>query len=268
MEQRDWPVSVLWGLRSRYGRFGWEYSGTKYELTFTRRAFGGLWDRAAEVTEVDPRDAAACVEDLYAADNVWVRRSDVPHQLLKAGLRVWTAPGAYVCGERTAAGLSIHESHSHGDSIPSLIAGVMRSLRCNAATLFVGAEDPRLEGLWQEAAGWRTCAEGCFRINDSVSYLGKIRPLLETRLAEAGAGDFELSVRVERDSGAEQFAVRYGGGSLAVSRSTGAPDTILASDRWVRALLGGPPGRQTGTQLGPLAPALPLPLHVPLLDHI
>jgi len=267
MRQKRMPVSVLWGRRQRYGRFGWELAGVTHELHFTGDSLAEAWKHPDSVREVTPVDGLAEMRDLYTHGGCWTQRDDMMAQLSKAGLRMWLSESGYVCAQIQPDSLLIHEVFSSCGREPSMIAGVMQSLSCSRASLSVAPEDSRLDALC-ELGAWQTRAAACYRINDTLTYLRLIAPLVAQRLQYAAAPEFTLLVEVDGPDELQAFRIGYRGGEVHVSSEVGANSVQLGWREWVRFLFGGPLSHTTRASLGPLGLAFPLGLNVPLLDHI
>ncbi len=214
MRGHGMPVSILWGDRTRYARFGWEPAGEKFEFRINARSVGTL--RRFDDRVVELRDPSRRAEELHALHRtvpVRVERSaaDFPLMMLKVGRRVFCA----VRGRRiTAYALARYwgEGKRSGWSVQEIAGaseGVLALYRWFASRPGVDqvhgevpfAALPYLQTLFGATDFWRS----------SIGCLGQIkivdRPGL---LGSFQLGRLDRAVGALRWSGLEQARLLFG----------------------------------------------------------
>jgi len=94
MKEEDMPLSILWGNRYRYQRFGWEPAGCRYSCSFAGKALPLLVRYDLRSTPVD--NPARIIGDLHALHQRMPYRIDMDREsfglsISKVGRRIWTA---------------------------------------------------------------------------------------------------------------------------------------------------------------------------------
>ncbi|MBO3831852.1 MAG: GNAT family N-acetyltransferase [Candidatus Brockarchaeota archaeon] len=266
MKQKGWPLSVLWGDRQRYYPFGWDAAGLKYLLTITTRSLERAGVKPAKVEEVSSEEAAPKVEDLHSALKMRVERKHHILILKKQGIRIWLGNEGYVVSSGEIGSPKILEVVSKEGREPELVRGVMESCYGNSASVEVNAFDAeRFERLLKAASCWEIVPEGLFRIIDITGLLKAFEKVLSSR-AEM-TRDFELSLGLRLDNDVDAATVFVNNGRVNVEKGKLSKNYVELDEREaVRILLGGT--MPNTRKLGKLSMLLPLPVHVPLLDHV
>jgi len=265
MKDRGWPLSGLGGDRQRYNAFGWEVAGLKYALRFTRRSMDRAGVRPAEIREVMPEEAVSEVERLLRTLPLRVERRQASLILRKPGIRAWLSEDGYVLSRGEGAGLhQVLELASPTGKEPELIRAVMERCFCAEASIQISAWDrERLKRLLASAAWWNAEPDWVYRAVDLAGLLEVYRGWLEGRAKLA----FELSLGFKFQNDVQQATIFVRDGKVEIARGRRAePYVELDALDGVRLLLGGPsPERE---EVGGLSGLLPLPVHIPILDHV
>lgn len=265
MENGDVPLSVLWGDRQRYGNFGWETAGQKLNLHFSARSLkkSGA-KRVKDIEEVDPKDAVSEIRKFQKNITFRAERGKKLKGIISRNSnRVWLSKDGYLCGA-DVNGLRVNEVYSSSGSEAGLIFSAMEWAGRGRASHSVCARDGGLiSKLLPRAASWDTAPEGMFRVNSFNTLLGAFAPVLEERAKEIAPGDFSILL----ETGGEKTGLSLLNGNLRLAGDCkeGKPVLISESDA-VRLFLGGPV--LCPKELEPLKALLPLPLHIPGLDHV
>ncbi|MEM2089305.1 MAG: GNAT family N-acetyltransferase [Thermoproteota archaeon] len=266
MKQKDWPLSVLWGDRQRYYSFGWDIAGLKYSLTITTRSLERADVKPIEVEEVSPEEAAPKVELLHSTLKMRVERKSHILSLKKQGIRIWLADEGYVISSGEIGSPKILEIVSKKGREPELVRGVMEHCYGDSASLEVNAFDTeRLERLIKVASYWEIVPEGLFRIINITGLLKAFEKVLSSR-AEM-LRDFDLSLGLKLDNDVDTATIFVNNGKVSVEKGVLSKNYVELDEREaVRFFLGGnPPNIE---KLRELSMLLPLPVHVPSLDHV
>jgi len=266
MKERGWPLSVLWGDRQRYYSFGWEIAGLKYSLTLTKRSLERTNVKAANVREVSAEEAAPLVEKFYDALPLRVQRKHNSLNLRKEGIRIWVSEGGYVVSSGEMGSPRILEVASPEGKEPELIGGVIGRCFGDSAPVEVNAfDEERLGRIHRASSYWTLVPEGQFRMMDLAGLVGSLKGLISKRTKFMR--DFELSVglRLQGDVDATTISVRDD--EVEVVKGKGSPNYVELDERAaVPLFLGGPSA--DSAKLEALATVLPLPVHIPVLDHV
>lgn len=266
MKQNDFPLSVLWGDRQRYYSFGWDIAGLKYSLTITTRSLEWVGTKAAEVKEVSPEDAVSFVEKLHNTLQLRVNRKHHILNLKKQGIRIWVGSEGYVISSGEIGSPRILEVVSLEGKEPELIKGVMEHCFGDSASVEVNAfEIERLERLLKVASYWTTIPEGQFRIIDVTSLFKAFRGPLSIRAKMVK--DFELSIGLRFGNEVDTTTIFVSGGEVSVEKGKHSKNYVELDEREaVRIFLGG--STIDDRKVKELSTLLPLPVHVPSLDHV
>jgi hypothetical protein len=265
--ERGWTLSVLWGDRQRYGTFGWETCGIKCTATLSRRSLerGGI--RPAAVEEVDPRDPATVrrLRDWHATLEYRIERPHFGLQLKREGLRVFVGEDGYLLSRGDYGDLRVSEIASPTHREPELIAGVFGLTFAGAAHVELGpGECDRLARVVASMGGWGMGAQGMFRIVDWPGLLRDLRPILAQQAA--GLPAFALSIGCCWRETTEWATVEWDGAECAVEARREGEGIEIELPTLTGLLFGGPLPQPPG--LGFFGRLLPVPVHVPALDHV
>lgn len=270
MEKNKVPLSVLWGDRSRYGRFGWELSGGQAAVSFTKRSFESSGCRvAAGLKEAGPGEAAEMIGRLHETQTFRARRGRRFDGLLsRAGNRIWLAEGGYLCGTEQDGELRVNEAVEVSGNPAGLIRGVMERLGLERAEMLLCQSDGEsLDKLLGASCGWRFLPVGMFRINDLKELLAAFLPLLRERASLSCKNEeLEVCLSVDRGDRVEKTGIVMEKGDVSVSGSTEGKAIELSEAEAARLFLGGPV--RPIKEIEVLKNILPLPVYVPPLDRV
>ncbi|MEM0259461.1 MAG: GNAT family N-acetyltransferase [Thermoproteota archaeon] len=266
MKQNGWPLSVLWGDRQRYYSFGWDIAGLKYSITITTRSLDWNNVKATEVNEVSPEDAVSFVEKLHGNLKLRVERKNYILNLKKQGIRIWTGKEGYVISSGEIGSPRLIEVVSSEGKEPELIRGVMERCFGDSASIEVSAFDTdRLERLIKVASFWTIVPEGQFRIIDIASLLEAFKGLLSSRAKMVK--DFDISLGLKFGSDVDVATIFVKDGEVSISKGKHSKNYIELDEREaVPILLGG--SNLSLEKVRELSLLLPLPIHIPSLDHV
>ena len=266
MRERGWPLSALGGDRQRYATFGWEQAGLKVNLTLTRRALDWVGTKPAEVREAPPEEAAPVVDELSKSLPLRVERRRADLVLRKQGIRCWLSDDGYVITGGEIGNQTVFEVASPTGREAELIYGVLEKTFGGAATVMLSAHDTeRLSRLMRVAASWSCGPDWQYRINDLHGLLKAFEPLLSERAKNSP--DFEVSVGLKWESEVDIATISVKDGRLEIVKGRESGNYFeFDIVEGARLLLGGP--GVDASKLGPLACLLPLPVHIPALDHV
>lgn len=270
MTERGWPLSVLWGDRQRYLRFGWERAGALLHIHVSRRSLAGYEE--VPVADVDPTDPGNVqrVDELHACLPYRVERPRLADMLRAADLRLFLGPDGYLLSTGARAGdLTVIEVSSPTGKEANLIAAAMRRADANKATVIMEpVANERTSRLMAAAAHWHLESRAMFRILHWPALLEAIAPLLAQRAA--GLPPFAVSITCYYSTNETPEAtatVHWDGEQLSVSEGGGAGTQVRLEARELVRLLLGTPGAEYGGW-GLFQRLLPVPLHIPQLDFV
>lgn len=269
MEKGGVFLSVLWGDRHRYGNFGWETAGEKLNLLFSARSFekSGA-ERIEDLEEVEPKDAVSEIRKFHKKLRFRAERGKKLRGIIsRSGNRVWLSEDGYLCGA-DMNGLRTDEVYSSSGNEAGFILSAMEWAGHSRASLALSPEDKLLiQDLLPAAAGWESAPEGVFRVNSWMGLLGVFSPLLEEKAVLSGARDFIVSIEIDGGASREKIGIAFHEGEMRIIRGAapGAAVRVSGKDA-ARLFLGGPCSCRK--ELEPLKALLPLPVHIPLLDHV
>ncbi len=261
--ERGWPLSVLWGNRQRYGHFGYESCGLKYSVEVNRRSLERNGIRPVEVDQADAADpeVVSRIGALHATLEYRCERPQLTLQLQRSGVRIYLGPDGYLL----LSGDRVTEIVSPTGREPELVAGVLEWTGRGNVHVDIGpGEKARLRRLVDVMSGWHVASQGMFRIVNWPDLLKALRPLLERHAQELPAFSRSIGCRWRDDI--EWATVAWDGQALSVEADGGSDAVEIELPRLTALLLGGP---HAGVeQLGGLARLLPVPVHIPGLDHV
>ena len=261
--ERDWPLSVLWGDRQRYCHFGYETSGLKYALNISRRSLERNAIEPADVDQADPADPAVVgrIVEFQATLEYRCERPQFALQLQRSGVRVFLGPDGYLLLSRDR----VTEIVSPLGREPELVAGVLHWTGRHDVHVDVGpGELQRLRGLLHVMGSWHVGSQGMLRIIDWPGLLAALRPDLERRAQ--GLPEFATSIGCRWRDDAEWATIAWDGEGLSVEAARGPEPVEIDLPRLTILIFGGPQaGRE---QLGAFGRLLPVPIHIPALDHV
>lgn len=271
MRRNGWPLSVLWGDQQRYQHFGYQACGTRYTVRITRRSLSRAGIKTpASLEEVDATDkqVLARIAELEKLVHFGVRRDRFPHlKMQRPGTRVFLGADGYLISNREYSGdLEIAEIVSPTERLAEMVLGALNLTYGDGANLELptAAEYP-MSGLWTVASNWRASPQGLFRIVDWPRLLQSLVPYLTEQAR--GVPPFAVSVGCRWPESVEIATVTWDGTQVTVTDHQDAPDYVeLDGSHLVGLLLGGP--FFGAERLGPLRSLLPIPVHIPSIDHV
>ncbi len=261
--ERGWPLSVLWGNRQRYCHFGYETCGLKYSIEVNRRSLDRNGIRAVEVQQADATDpdVVSFVAQLHGTLEYRCERPQLALQLRRSGVRIFLGPDGYLLLNRDR----VTEIVSPTGREPELVAGVLDWTGWGNVHVDLGpGEKARLRRLVDVMSGWHVGAQGMFRIVNWLGLLAALRPLLEQRAA--GLPAFSQSIGCRWQDDVEWATIAWDGQALSVEPAQGPDAVEIGSPRLTALVFGGP--HAGAEQLGGFARLLPVPIHIPGLDHV
>ncbi len=268
MEKEKTPVSVLWGDRQRYGRFGWETAGEKARIRFTKKGLMDYLQENQTVTQVNPLEGTEIVKILYNRGSCWIERKNLKELLSKRDNRIWICKNGYLCGNTSGRTLIVSEVFSGSGDELSLMASVMEWCFVESAQICLSMADNRLEKFIDSCASWELVHEGMFRINSNYLFLTKVKPVLQERLRKNGTDNFEIAVKIVFLEKEKIIKFAYKNGKLNIFEKEKSINAIEITWReWTRFLLGGPLSINTRNKLKGLSCMFPIYIHIPVLDH-
>ena len=267
MRRNGEALSILWGDRQRYRHFGYETCGMKAELAFTLRSLEQSGVKAVACKEVSPVDPSVVehIRKLQPLSYYHVERPRLDLVLSRQGVRAFVCDDGYLLARGESRNLDIAEVVSASGDEPGLVLGALQRSFGSRATIEVGVPgDPAALRLAQAASDWHISPQGMITVVDWPLLAASLKPILEQRAASAKP--FAVSVGCERGEGVDWATVSWDGRALKVApgRSAGEEYKLEAGD--LAASLFGGAFAKTG--LGPLSALLPVPFHVPGLDHV
>lgn len=272
MREEGYVVSALSGDRQRYSSFGWERGGLVYPLRFDERSLKrALVEEVTPAREVRPEDAMALVEALQATVPLVSIRPYLSHQLRKDSLRAWIVPDdSYALVQCPEPGdhATILELVSRRGREAELILTIMRETGAARVTWALSFCDTlRLDRLFPTVSHWSAETDWMYRIIDLRGLLQAYEPWLQAR-ADA-LRDFSVNICIDEGDRQDRAAITVRGGKLAISSVCAhAPSLGLSPVSAVRLFFGGPGVCVAAGLPGALEALLPLPIHVPILDHV
>lgn len=284
MEAAGHAISVLGGDRQRYGRFGWENAGVRNLFALTPRSLGPP-SAAERGLRLEPfpaiADSALCrrIHRLGAGRPFAVRRrlADIHPLLQRNGRDAWTCRDGRRFAYAVLSGEARHNRpYAQVDEVggdPDLVLSLLRLLMARFRRdhlVAIAGPDPEQVGLLAPvSAGWRRQSDGMVRIVCLERLVRQLRPELRRRARAGGAdGVFRLQL-----AGAAAQAC-----DLDLGNGARRHRVVLDPRQLVQLLFGCLPLDEvfaarsgaglTAAALEPLSRVLPLPLHLPPLDHI
>jgi predicted acetyltransferase len=269
MREEGYHISALWGNQQRYSNFGYETCGIEYKLTINRRSLEHSKVQPVLLEEVDPQDEDVIkrVRELHSTLSYRVEPKHFDLRLLKYNVRVFLGPDGYLLSRNERAGdLEIHEVVSPTHQEAGLILGTLNWTFGSSASLRLEPGDvERANRLLQVSSYWSAMPQGMFRIIHWPKLLTALNPILTERAL--GLPDFSIAIGCKWQSDVEVATIAWDGSSIEVSKGRHCDGYIEVDERLlVTLLLGGPCSDYK--PLGLFGRLLPVPLHIPIQDHL
>lgn len=270
MRDQGWSLSVLWGDRQRYQHFGYQTCGAKYNLRFNRRSLQRAHVKpSTSVEEVDKSspEVLSHLEKLSAEIDFGVEREQLELLLSRPSVRVFIGHEGYLISMREHSGdLEVTEVISPSGSEAELIYGALEWTFGNAANVeLAGAQTERAARLSRACNYWSVSPQGMFRIINWPQLLKELTPFLAVRAT--GLPAFCMSIGCRWQDSVEQATIHWDGAQLSVSSGRHASEYVELENPDLTGLLLGGPFWGT-TQLGMCGRLLPIPIHIPIIDHV
>lgn len=268
MRRAGWPLSVLWGDQQRYATFGYETCGVRYSLHLSARSLGRQQVGKAAMEESDLSDPAdiARIGELHARLRYRVDRPRLSMQLRRRGARVFLGETGYLLTASDTPGtINVWEVVSPAGLEAEMIHDVMEQTFSTDASFELGlGETAEIDRLLPVTQHWSASPQGMFRIINWPALLHSLQPLLAERAA--GLRAFEVCVGCRWTDQVDWATISWDGETLAIEEKWLPHAVEIGLRRLTALVLGGPhPGREA---LGAFGQLLPVPLHIPSLDHI
>jgi hypothetical protein len=237
-------------------------------LRLNRRSLQRAGIAAAEVEEVDPTDPGVVrtVTELHRTLPLHVERPRMDLTLQRHDVRVFLGPDGYLLSRNDWGGdLSVQGVVSPTEREAELALGALDWSGGSNAEIELGPDEgARATRLTRVMSHWHASPQGMFRIIDWPGLLESLKPLLARR-AE-GLPAFVTCVGCCWRDDTEWATVSWDGAELSVD-STRRADAIEVGLALLTALVCGGP-HASPSDLGPLGRLLPVPVHIPSLDHV
>lgn len=263
-------VSGLGGDRQRYNAFGWEWAGLAVHLTFSRRSVDRAQVEPVEIQEVRPDEALDAVAGFHMLQPCHVRRPKLALQLRMQGVRLWVAQDGYVLASgESPAPPTILELVSGSGREAGMVRALLDASRAGEVHWhrFSAWDHERLARLLPCVSSWTTGSDWSYRINDLPGLLVACRPVLEQRAA--CLRDFDVSLGIREHDRVDEATIALRNGDLELSSGRSSHTYVeLDPVAAVRLFLGGPSAPAGCGVPQALHALLPLPVHVPPLDHV
>lgn len=268
MAEKKMPLSVLWGDRQRYNHFGYETCGQKYYLELNRRSLERAGAKPADVREVDPEDPAvlAEVQRLHSTLICRVERNFFQLLLTRPGVRVFMGDGGYLISRGEYSGdLVLQEVVSPTGREPELVLGAMNWAFAQKASLELETiSTPAQRRLYEASNYWTAAPQGMFRIINWPDLCQALAPYF-AQVAK-GLPAFELAIGCTWHGETQVATISWDSAKFTTSQGRVADKYVeLEAPELAGALWGGPFERRS---LGLFGKLLPVPVHIPNIDHV
>ncbi len=268
MEERKFPLSVLWGNRQRYMHYGYEVCGQKYHLEFDRRSMARAGIEPVEVEEVDPCDETVIekIRKLHAILSCRVARHSLDLLLSKPKVRVFMGEEGYLISVNEYKGdLVLQEVVSPAAKEAELILGAMDWTFAEKASLEMEAiTSPSHRHLLAATNSWRIVPQGMFRIINWPDLCEALSPYFAQEAK--GLPAFELAIGCTWKKSRQIATLSWDGSRFTTCPGKETEQYIeLEEPQLVATLFGGP---YAADNLGLFGMLLPVPIHIPNIDHV
>ncbi len=282
-------VSILWGDRVRYGRFGWEQAGRQVVMELSRRQFPDPGWPDGTVVEMLGQGRGTQVPKGLGKRLVRVQetfgdrmgRPDTEHLglLSRPGLRtLWVERGnkeAYAVCRDGGGATTLLEVGGEPELLGDLIGYVLRGSAGRARAVWGLEMSPAERGVWERADRMQVEPTGMVRIHDVAGLLSAYKPWWNRR-RRTGSGAVIFAIDDEVGNG-QRVAVEWTPTSVHTTRlapEEGPPgaNVIMSDRRTLTRILFGPLPPEfelgEGDEGWRLRELFPLPLFVPLLERV
>lgn len=274
MEREDYALSILGGLRDRYGRFGWEIAGRALRPSFSVRSLADAGvERAADMRRVGRQEdllarvARAHERQLLRAVR---RRNEYWLSLVKRrGTETYCADGKQGFAYVTLRGKdNIAEYGGRPRGVLSLIRSLLDRRKLGALIGSTPAGDYAPTELLAAASAWSVYPLGMIRLVRLARVLEGFLPQLSRHWGGRGTATLTLNL-LEND---ETVTLRLGRDVTLAPTRSGRSHKVSLGRRDMASLLFGPVSTVSLSRFGPAAPLLralfPLDLYLWNLDRV
>jgi len=197
MRDDSCDLSLLWGLRDRYGRFGWELGGKQYVYNLTQRSLPFLNPKTAEIRRYqgDLSDLEKII-GIHDREPLRVVRSKERYQsLLNLPTdEVWLSKTddndfSYLVIRGQGERRTVVEFGGEKESLSALLGYIIRKLALENLFFPAPPRHSELTTLLTEASlSWQITSLGMVGIMDLEKSLEKLRGNMKANLTRAGWG--------------------------------------------------------------------------------
>ncbi len=271
MREIGYIVSWLGGNRQRYNTFGWEKGDAAYRLTFSQRSLERAGVEPLPLVQKLPWEAEETIATLQSHTACHARRPHLARKLQQQGLRVWVAPRmegyAIVQGEARDH-LTIQELVSVSGQETNMIRAMLDDTFGEQASWEISVWDQeRLTRVMPAVARWQSGYSGMYRIVDLTQLLTRATPFMAPRAA--AVRDFDIAIGIREHDRTAVTTVAVHNGTVEVQAGRRSQTYVeLSPVVAVRLFLGGPPIPERDQIPAGLQALLPVPVYVPMLDHV
>ena len=269
MREQGFHLSGLGGDRQRYGAYGWDAAGLAWNLQFSHRSLDRAGVQPVPLRQCAASDTLAAVERFHCQAECHAIRPRLAAQIRKQNLRYWTAEDGYavVAGEDRNH-LHIAELVSASGREAGMIKAMLQWTAGGEASWRVSSwARATLARVMPAARYWSAGCDWQYRIVDLAGFLEACRPVLAARAA--AVRDFECRLVMREADQAQAVTIRVRGGAIEILPGGGSGPCVEADAMAAaRLLLGGPESAAQLTAPPELLALLPLPVHIPGLDHV
>ncbi len=277
MRRRKYDISILWGDRQRYGRFGWENAGRQYAFNIDRRHVSPGKPRNAKIrrfsnSAADLREIARLHEEREL--RVLRPRGQLKSVLNRHTYNTWVSRKdgafAYVTMKGKAKDRGLIDFGGDLSGLDDLLRFLFDEYKLeNLRGTIAVSRSPYLPFIISRSSEWGVRFIGMVKILDLKSVLQKFAPQLENRCRALGRrGDLTLEMTPRRRG---QSASLHFGKSVTVGDRRRGPSLLLSDTEMVRLIFGTiPPTHafQLDKSLDYLDSLFPLDFYVGRLDYV
>lgn len=272
MARKGFPLSILWGNRARYGRYGWELAGRQEHFTLEAKRLDDIAPHIADAV-VDYNGSEThrrTIDQLYRQHPLRQERigtmtaAVLNRTIAEARLVEEASSPAYIVLDRRSQSPKVLEYGGAAEGFVRLVRDAMARAHASGIEVIAPAgADDRITALCRREASFRRIAPlGTIRIDALAETLAAWRDRIDRCVAGLGrVRPVSLSI-----VGREEPAVRLGG------EEGGEPIGLSLSEREMVRLVFGPlePGGEISLpgEAQWLEAIFPLPLYVWPLNHV
>lgn len=278
MRRRDYDISILWGDRLRYNRFGWENGGRQYAFTIDRRHVSPGKETGAEIRRFS--NSAADLGEIARLHEQRKLRVDRTRGQLKSVFNrltyetwVWKkgTAFAYTTVREKNKEVKLREFGGDLSGLDNLLGFLFDKYQLEKLTGTVEvSQSPYLPFLINRSSEWGLRFIGMVKILDLKSVLQKFAPQLERRCRSLRlATDLTLEMTPPRRG--QIASLHFGPAGRGVGERKKGPLLRLSDTEMVRLLFGTlPPSHVLGLDksLCYLDALFPLDFYVGWLDCV